>query len=86
LIEKNWEYGEEFLMVSIDYKKAFNSVKREEICKRLEKVKIAADLGKVKSTYKRTTNCVKINKEWSVWFETRSGVRQAYYHQYCLTL
>jgi hypothetical protein len=42
--EKNCKYGEEFLMVFIDYKKAFNSVKKEEIRKNLEKIGIAADL------------------------------------------
>jgi hypothetical protein len=28
MIEKNWEYGKDFLMVFIDCKKAFDSVKR----------------------------------------------------------
>jgi hypothetical protein len=37
LNEKNWEYGKESLMVFINYKKAFDSVKREEIWKSLEK-------------------------------------------------
>jgi hypothetical protein len=41
---KNWEYGREFLMVFIDYKKAFDDVEREEIWKSLEKIGIAADL------------------------------------------
>jgi hypothetical protein len=44
LIKKNWEYGKEFLMVFTDYKKAFDSVKREEIWKSLEKAEIAADI------------------------------------------
>jgi hypothetical protein len=71
LIEKNWEYGNEFLMLFIDYKKPSDSVKREKICKSLEKIGIAADLlGKVKNTYKRAINCVKTNKVWSACFET----------------
>jgi hypothetical protein len=37
LIEKNWEYGKEFLMLFSNYKKAFDSVKREEIRKSLGK-------------------------------------------------
>jgi hypothetical protein len=32
-IEKNWEHGKEFLIVFIDYKKEFDSVKKEEIAK-----------------------------------------------------
>jgi hypothetical protein len=77
LIQKNWEHGKEFLMVFVDYKKAFDSVKKEEISKSLEKIGIAAYfLRKVKNTYKRTINCVKTNKGQSAWFETKSGVRQ----------
>jgi hypothetical protein len=54
---------EEFLMVFVDYKKAFYSVKREDTWKILEKTGIAADLfRKVKNTYKRTINCIKTNK------------------------
>jgi hypothetical protein len=50
-------------MVLTDYKKAFYSMKREEICKNLEKTGIVADLLiKVKNTYKRTISCVKTNK------------------------
>jgi hypothetical protein len=36
-IEKNREYGKELLMAFIDYKRAFDSVKREEIWKSVEK-------------------------------------------------
>jgi hypothetical protein len=47
-------------MVFIDCKKAFDSVKREEILKSLEKVGIAADLlKKVKNTYKRAVIALK---------------------------
>jgi hypothetical protein len=42
-------------MTFIYYKKAFDSVKREEIWKSLEKIGIAADLLKeMKNTYYRT--------------------------------
>jgi hypothetical protein len=71
--EKNWEYGKEFLMVIIHYKKAFDTVKREEIWKSVAKIEIAADLfRKVKNTYDRTINCIKTNKAQSAWIETRS--------------
>jgi hypothetical protein len=33
LIEKNWEYGKEFLMVFIDYKKAFECGKEKKFVK-----------------------------------------------------
>jgi hypothetical protein len=39
-IEKNWEYGKELLMVLTDYKKASESVKRDEIWKSWEKQKL----------------------------------------------
>jgi hypothetical protein len=63
VIEENWEYREECLMVFIDCKKAFDGVKTEEICKSLEKIIIVVDLlRKVKNTYKKIINCVKTNK------------------------
>jgi hypothetical protein len=41
-------------MIFIDYKKAFDSVRREEIWKSLEKLGISTDLvRKVKNTQKR---------------------------------
>jgi hypothetical protein len=77
LIEKNWEYGKEFLMSYINYKKAFNSVKREEITRSSIEIGVSADLlRKVKNTYKSTINFVKINKERSVSYEPRLGLRQ----------
>jgi hypothetical protein len=33
LIEKNWEYGKEFLAVFVDYKQAFDSVKKKKFGK-----------------------------------------------------
>jgi hypothetical protein len=77
LIDNNCEHRKEFLMVFIDYKKAFDSVKREEMWESLEKIGIAVDLlRKAKNTYKRTVNCIKTNKGQSAGFEARTGVRQ----------
>jgi hypothetical protein len=67
-------YHTEFL--TFDYKKAPDSAGREEIQKNLEKIKIVPEfLRKVRSTYKRTINCIKTNKGQSAWSEIRSGVR-----------
>jgi hypothetical protein len=56
------------------YKKASDSVKREEIWEGMEKLGTAANsLRKVENAYKRTINCVKTNKERSARFETISG-------------
>jgi hypothetical protein len=64
--------GKELLMVFIDCKKAFDSMKREEVWKSLEKIGIAADmLRKVKNTCKMTPDCNKTNKGQSAWFDTR---------------
>jgi hypothetical protein len=77
LIEKKQVYGTEFLMVFVHCNKAFDNVKREEICNNLKKIGIATGLfRKVKRTYKRTINRVKTNKKQSAWSETRSEVRQ----------
>jgi hypothetical protein len=59
-------------MIFIDYKKVFDSVRRD-----LEKLRISADiLRKVKNTYEKTINCVKTNMRRSSWFQTRSRIRQ----------
>jgi hypothetical protein len=64
-------------MIFIDYKKALNSVKREEIWKSLAKIGFSAELlGKVKNAYERIINCIKTSKGQSAWFETRLRVRQ----------
>jgi hypothetical protein len=58
-------------VVFIDYKKAFDSVKKKRNLEQLGKIGIAADfLRKVNNTYNRTINCDKTNKGKSAWFET----------------
>jgi uncharacterized pyridoxal phosphate-containing UPF0001 family protein len=55
----NFEYGEEFLTIFVDYNKAFDIVKRDEIWKSLERKRTAADLlRKLKNTCKNTINCI----------------------------
>jgi hypothetical protein len=64
-------------MVFIDYKKAFGSMKREEISRSSTKIGVSADLlRKVKNTYKNTIHFVKTNKEHSAWYEPRLRLRQ----------
>jgi hypothetical protein len=76
LIEKNREYGKEKVII-INYNKVFDSMRKEEICKSLEKLGISTDLlRKVKNTHEKSVNCVKTDMGFSSWFETKSRVRQ----------
>jgi hypothetical protein len=44
LIKKNWKKEKELIMIFIDYKEASDSIRKEEICRSLEKLGISTNL------------------------------------------
>ena len=77
LIEKSSEFEIQFLICFIDFKAAFDSVDRKVLWAILEQYGIPTKiLNIIKNIYETTECCIKVEKDYSNWFEIRTGVRQ----------
>jgi len=77
IYEKCHEYNIELHNIFIDFSQAFDTVKRDVIHNSLTKYNVPDKLIKLmKLTMQRTKMKVKVNKSYSAWFETKTGVRQ----------
>ena len=61
----------------IDYKKAFDSVKHRQLWKTLKEFGIGSSLVEILETlYKVQRATVRVDSEYTDWFEIKKGVRQ----------
>lgn len=76
-IAKYWEYNRECYLLFIDFSKAYDSLKRDEVWYKLESFGIPEELIElVKMTTEQSKCKVKINGELSESFNIKTGVRQ----------
>jgi hypothetical protein len=62
LIEKNWEYGKELVMIFIGYKKVFDTMRRGHLEKFGKTRNFNRSFKESENTYEKTIKCVKTNK------------------------
>ena len=61
----------------IDFKKAYDSINREQLWQRLSEIGVSGKLFKtIKSLYSSATSCVRVNNMHTDWFDVKSGLRQ----------
>lgn len=74
---ESYEYMMPTFLVFIDFKQAYDKVKRKDLYKALEKLEISGkDIQMIKLMLKKTDNRVRVNSRNSDIFEVREGVRQ----------
>jgi len=74
---KKWEYNEEVHQFFIDFKKAYDSVKREVLCKILIEFGIPRKLVRlIKMSLTETHSRVRVGKNMSDRFPIRNGLKQ----------
>ena len=77
ILEKKWEYIEEDHQLFIDFKKAYDSVRREVLYKILIEFRIPKKLVKlIKMSLTETYSRVRVGKSVSDRFPIRNGLRQ----------
>ena len=77
LMERRMEMQKDIYLCFIDYSKAFDKVKHEELCQILEKLDIdGKDLRIVRNLYWDQTAAVRIEGEYSEFKNIKRGVRQ----------
>ena len=77
ILEKRWEYNEEFHQLFIDFKKAYDSFRREILCKILIEFGIPRKLVRlIKLSLTETCGRVRVGKNVSDRFPIRSGLKQ----------
>ena len=77
IIEKNWEYNEEVHQLFIDFKKAYDSVRREVLDKILIEFGIPRKLvSLIKMSLTETYSRVRVDKNVSDRFPLRNGLKQ----------
>jgi len=77
IYEKCHEYNIDLHNIFIDFTQAFDTVNRDIIYTSLAKYNIPDKLTKlIKLTMQHTRMKVKVNNDYSEWFETKIGVRQ----------
>ena len=88
ILEKKWEYNEEVRQLFIDFKKAYDSFRREVLYKILIEFGIPRELVRlIKISLTETYSRVRVGKNVSDRFPIRNGLKQEMlYHQCFLTL
>ena len=88
ILEKKWEYSEPVHQLFIDFKKAYDSVRREVLYKIVIEFGIPRKLvGLIKMSLTETYSGVRVGKTVSDRFSVRNGLKQEMlYHQCFLTL
>ena len=78
LSERANQHQRDVFMVFIDYKKAFDKVKHQDLFKMLEKIQIDnRDLRVIKNLYNEQVAAVRMpDKSTTAWTRIRRGVRQ----------
>ena len=77
ILEKKWEYNEEVHQLFIDFKKAYDSVRREVLCKILIEFGIPRKLvSLIKMSLTETYSRVLVGKNVSDRFPIRNGLKQ----------
>jgi len=77
LMEKHYEYAKDLHMVFVDYKQAYDSVNREQLCEALKTFGIPLKIIKmVQLCNSETYSKVKLGNEMSMAFKIKSGLRQ----------
>jgi len=77
MLEKKWEYNEEVHQLFIDFKKAYDSVRRELLCKILLDFGIPKKLVRlIKMSLTETYSRVQVGENVSDRFPTRNGLKQ----------
>jgi len=77
ILEKKWEYNEPVHQLFIDFKKAYDSVKREVLCKILIEFGIPRELVRlIKMSLTETYSKVRVGKNVSDRFPIRNGLKQ----------
>jgi len=76
-LKKKWEYNEEVHQLSIDFKKAYNSVRREVLYKILIEFGIPRKLVRlIKMSLIETYSRVRVGKNMSDRFPIRNGLKR----------
>ena len=76
-LRKNWEYNEEVHQLFLDFKKAYDSVRREVLYKILIEFSIPRKLvSLVKMSLTETCSRVRVGKNVSDRFPVRNGLKQ----------
>lgn len=79
LIEKHYEYNKPLQLLFIDFKQAYDSIKRKLLWKSMEKFGIPLKLVKMVKTCIEESRCkIKFVSNYSEEFETKVGLKQGY--------
>ena len=76
MLEKKWEYNEEVHQLFIDFKKSYDSVRREVLCKILIEFGIPRKLVRLIMSLTETYSRVRVGKNVSDKFPIRNGLKQ----------
>ena len=77
ILEKKWEYNEPFHQLFIDFKKAYDSFRREDLYKILVEIGIPSELVRlIKMSLTETYSRVRVGKNVSDRFPIRNGLKQ----------
>ena len=78
IYEKCYEYNIDLHNLFVDFSQVFDTVNRDVIYNSLSKHNVPDKLIKlIKLTMQQTKMKVKVHNNYSEWFETKTGVRQA---------
>jgi len=76
MLEKKWEYNEEVHQLFIDFKKAYDSVRREVLYKILIEIGIPRKLVRlIKMSLTEPYSRVRVGENVSDWFPIRNGLK-----------
>jgi len=88
IIEKKWEYKKEVHQLFIDFKKAYDSVRREVLSKILIEFRIPTNLVRlIRMSLTETYSRIRVGENVSDRFPIRNGLnKETLYHECFLTL
>ena len=77
IIEKSLEFNNNLYICFVDFKQAYDSVWRDTLWQALPSYGIPEKLVRLlKGLYKDTKDCVRIEDNYTEWFDVASGLRQ----------
>ena len=77
LIETRKKLKKSTFCAFIDFKKAYDSINREQLWQWLSEIGVSGKLFKtIKSLYSSVTSCVRVNNMHTDWFDVKCGLRQ----------